>query len=210
MVTAGTTEEVPNATFRLVGGDPVLDFVNTASWYQATMAGGRDYFDRIGKERLVVAGDLIRFGVTAGLISADAGAGRALPSLLPRARALRHGIHRLFKGVLEGWPAEPDDLVALDRELAPARAAQRLDVRGTAFDWAWRGRPTAADTILWTLALRAASLLTSEELVQVGECSGVECGWLFLDTSRNHSRRWCEMADCGNLAKVRRFRGRAR
>ena len=47
--------------------------------------------------------------------------------------------------------------------------------------------------------------LTSEELDQVRECAGNTCGWLFVDMSRNHSRHWCDMRDCGNRAKVRRY-----
>jgi predicted RNA-binding Zn ribbon-like protein len=56
----------------------------------------------------------------------------------------------------------------------------------------------------------AAELLTSTELARVRECGGENCGWMFLDNSRNHSRHWCDMQDCGNRAKVRRFRQRQR
>src|SRR5258707_1081867 len=101
MLTAPATIEVPNATFRLVGGDPALDFVNTASWFRAASRAGRDYTDLIGKERLVVPGDLLRWGVTAGLIAPPLKGGDGSRRLLPRARALRRAIHRLFKGVIE-------------------------------------------------------------------------------------------------------------
>ncbi|MCB0153982.1 MAG: CGNR zinc finger domain-containing protein, partial [Anaerolineae bacterium] len=50
----------------------------------------------------------------------------------------------------------------------------------------------------------AAELLTSDRLNRVGQCAGESCGWLFLDTTRNHSRRWCEMEHCGNRAKAKR------
>lgn len=209
-MTANLTVEVPDATFRLVGGDPALDFVNTASWYRTPTAPQRDYLDLVGKERLVVGPDLIRWGVTAGVLPHHTGARALSAKVLPRARALRRAIHRLFKGVIEGWPAEAADLAGLDAELASARARTGLIPQGNAFRWDWRVPPSAEDLVLWTVAQRAADLLTSPLLAQVGECGGVDCGWLFLDTSRNHSRRWCEMADCGNLAKVRRFRGRGR
>lgn len=211
-MTGPETLEVPNATFRLVGGDAALDFVNTASWYRAPSAPPRDYLDLVGKERLVVPEDLFRWGTTAGLVPAHqrgTGAVRSATAL-PRARALRRAIHRLFKGVIEGWPAEEADLAALDAELADARGGVRLAVQGNAFQWEWRSTPDPEDRILWSVAQRAADLLTSPMLGQIGQCRGDECGWLYLDSSRNHSRRWCEMADCGNLAKVRRFRGRAR
>jgi predicted RNA-binding Zn ribbon-like protein len=51
----------------------------------------------------------------------------------------------------------------------------------------------------------AADLLLSDMLDRVKQCEGDPCGWLFLDTSRNRSRRWCSMEDCGNRAKARRF-----
>jgi len=63
---------------------------------------------------------------------------------------------------------------------------------------------------LWPLSRSAAELLTSADLAFIRECQGEDCGWLFLDTSRNRTRRWCDMRDCGNLAKVRRFRRRRR
>jgi predicted RNA-binding Zn ribbon-like protein len=63
---------------------------------------------------------------------------------------------------------------------------------------------------LWPVARSAAELLTSGDLARVGQCPGEECGWLFLDTSRAGRRQWCDMADCGNLAKVRRFRDQRR
>ena len=198
------TLEVPDAVFRLVGGDPALDFVNTASWFAAPT---RDWLDLVGKERLVVPGDVVRWGVTAGILSASERAG-APRDLLRRARTLRRAMRRIFKGAIEGWPAAGEDLAAFDRELGAARRAERLVPHGPHFRWEWRDPPAAEDQVLWTVARRAADLLTSGLLEKVGECRGEECGWLFLDISRNHSRRWCEMADCGNLAKVRRFRGR--
>ncbi len=55
-----------------------------------------------------------------------------------------------------------------------------------------------------------AELLVAPELARVRLCEGDDCGWLFVDGSRAGSRRWCDMSDCGNLAKVRAFRARNR
>jgi predicted RNA-binding Zn ribbon-like protein len=68
----------------------------------------------------------------------------------------------------------------------------------------------ALDRMLWPLAHSAAELLASSERARVRLCEGEDCGWLFLDTSRNGARHWCDMKDCGNRAKVRRFRERQR
>jgi predicted RNA-binding Zn ribbon-like protein len=61
------------------------------------------------------------------------------------------------------------------------------------------------DWILNPLIRSAADLLVSDELKRVKRCGDPACGWLFLDTSRNKSRRWCDMSDCGNRAKASRF-----
>src|ERR671930_579256 len=67
-----------------------------------------------------------------------------------------------------------------------------------------------ADDVLAPVVWSAAELLTSGPLERVRECPGDDtCGWLFLDTSRNGSRRWCDMRTCGNRAKARRYYRRA-
>jgi predicted RNA-binding Zn ribbon-like protein len=58
--------------------------------------------------------------------------------------------------------------------------------------------------VAWWVARSAAELLTSKELTSVRECAGYDCGRLFMDGTKNRSRRWCDMASCGNRAKGRR------
>jgi predicted RNA-binding Zn ribbon-like protein len=76
------------------------------------------------------------------------------------------------------------------------------------FDWLWADVDEHLTSILWPVARAATTLLTSPDLARVRECAGDPCGWLFLDVSKNGSRRWCDMADCGNRAKARRYRAR--
>ncbi len=97
----------------------------------------------------------------------------------------------------------------LSRELSIARDHERLSRSADVFAWTWDDR-YALDLVLWSVSRSAAELLTSGELSTLRQCGGEECGWLFLDPSRNHSRQWCDMRDCGNRAKVRRFRARRR
>jgi predicted RNA-binding Zn ribbon-like protein len=75
---------------------------------------------------------------------------------------------------------------------------------------AWRARAPAPEQILWRVARATAELMTSDQLLTVRVCAGEACGWLFLDKSRNHLRRWCSMSDCGNRAKAREFYKRVR
>ena len=66
------------------------------------------------------------------------------------------------------------------------------------------------DAVLRPLVEAAISFMTSERVARLRRCGNQTCYWLFVDETKNCSRRWCEMASCGNLMKVRRHRARAR
>lgn len=100
------------------------------------------------------------------------------------------------------------DLALLNRELAAARARERVVAGDKGFAWEWERPAPGLARMLWPVVRSVAELLTSPALVLTRECQGEDCGSLFLDTSRNRTRCWCDMSDCGNLAKVRRFRRR--
>jgi len=78
------------------------------------------------------------------------------------------------------------------------------------FTWVWAEGGRALDCMLWPVARSAADLLTAGELPAIRQCQGSQCGWLFLDTSRNRTRVWCDMRVCGNRAKARRHHARLR
>ena len=75
--------------------------------------------------------------------------------------------------------------------------------------WTWTDEDVL-DRMLWPVVRSSAELLVEGDLTRVRQCHGEQCGWLFVDMTKNRSRRWCDMGDCGNLAKVRRFRSRHR
>jgi predicted RNA-binding Zn ribbon-like protein len=108
---------------------------------------------------------------------------------------------------LDRVPA-PADLAALNAELVACRSRERLIARREGLRWEWHDAARHLESPLWPVARAAAALLTSPELARLRQCGGDDCGWLFLDRSRNRSRQWCTMEDCGNLSKVRRFRER--
>jgi len=205
--------------FRYLGGRVCLDFIDTVSGRLPNpRSGRRDYIDRIEIERLADFGDLLSWARGAGLLSKaelaelESEAGKAPASatrVLNRARGLREAMYRVFKAAIEGWSPEVADLDVLNRELATVRSRERLVRSGEGFAWSWSGSEEAGlDRVLYPILRSAAELLTGEELDRVAQCGGEDCHWLFLDTSRNRSRRWCDMAECGNRAKVRRFRER--
>jgi predicted RNA-binding Zn ribbon-like protein len=79
------------------------------------------------------------------------------------------------------------------------------------YRWVWKVPEGTLESLLGTIALSASELLLSQDRSRVGQCADEDgCGWLFLDTSKNHSRRWCDVRDCGNRARQRQFQKRAR
>jgi len=202
-----TLSDRPAARAKLVGGRLCLDFVNTV--------GGRG--DAVRDERLTEYADLLAWGLRVGVL-AEADAARLLresrrrvkeaAQVFARALALREAIWHLCHAVIGGAPAEASDLEVLNRELAAACGRARLAAREGNFAWEWAGARGELDEVLWRVADSTAEMLTTSDLTRLRECRGDDCGWLFEDASRNRSRLWCDMGDCGNLAKVRRFRRR--
>ena len=215
---ASSADRLPESP-KLVGGRLCLDFVNTVASRPparkprpAGKAAGP-----IGRDRLGEYSDLVRWSRGAGALTRGEaeellGRGRRRPAeaaaAFRRAFSLREAIYRIFVSVMKGWKAVASDLGVLNREVAAARVRERVVAGEQGFGWERDRRPAGLDRVLWPLARSAAELLTSSDLAFVRECQGEDCGWLFLDTSRNRTRRWCDMRDCGNLAKVRRFRRR--
>jgi predicted RNA-binding Zn ribbon-like protein len=130
-------------------------------------------------------------------------------NVLADAIRLREALYRIFKSILGNLRPNEGDLAILNEELEIARHAERLNMRSDGFLWDWKS-DRALDSILWAVSLSAAELLTGEHLTRLRQCSGDDCGWIFLDTTRNRSRHWCDMRDCGNRDHVRRFRLRQR
>jgi len=181
---------VTASKMKFVGGRLCLDFVNTV---------GARIGDEPQRDKLVSYDDLVTWSRLAGLPAPRRAGGGV--KLFQRALALREALFRIFSSL----KPRVADMKIFRRELSIARSHERLS---DAFEWEW-DRPDAPDRMLWEVARSAADLLTSGERHKIRRCAGDECGWLFLDTSRNHSRQWCDMRDCGNRAKVRRFRERA-
>jgi hypothetical protein len=104
-----------------------------------------------------------------------------------------------------GLPASGADLHTINKSIGKAmsRAGLSPSPRG-GYEWGWPGVPAGLDRVAWWVARSASELLTSGDLTCVRECAGYDCGRLFMDGTKNRSRRWCDMATCGNRAKGRR------
>ena len=126
---------------------------------------------------------------------------------LERAIALREAIYRIFAALASDESPQAADLEHLNAELSAHLGRLQVVSSKKGFNWTWADANAALDQPLGPIARSAADLLTSPHLLeQVRLCEGDTCGWLFVDSTKNHSRRWCVMSECGNVAKVRRFR----
>lgn len=215
-VTAPPNPPAPQARlpFKYLGGDASLDLVNTVDW---TVRG-------LANERLTSYERLTRWAEGAGLVpSADAErlrtAARSRPRaariVVARARRLRTVLQRLYAG-LASRTLHPSGCEDFNTELADAlrrlRVGRRRAARNRALrvDWTWCVPEGRLDSFLWPIVWSAATLLTSEEADRIRVCGGTDCGWMYVDRSRNGLRRWCAMGTCGTAAKTRRRRERNR
>ena len=189
-------------TFDLCGGHVALDFANTVS----------DRPSGAPIERLTEYGDLVRFAVQTGITTKTAARGllreaasdpASAEQALLGARVLREALYDLFFAQAAGSAPKASDVEILDA------AWHRLSLDSD-FHWTWRDGPDALDSMLAPIVESAVALLTSGPRDRVRKCESDTCQWVFLDTSKNHSRRWCDMKQCGNREKARRFQERAR
>lgn len=120
-----------------------------------------------------------------------------------RALALREAAYCVISALSDGRNVPPRPMKTLNAEIAQALAGLELD---DGMDW--RQKTSGFDAALGQIALSTAGVLASPTRERLRICADDECRWVFLDRSKNRSRRWCSMSDCGNLAKARRFRAK--
>ena len=177
---------------KLLGGAPALDFVNTVD-----PLVGTDGVDAVASPSALAA-----WGVHASLTAAPAAVTR---DDVARAQAVRALLTRIFVAAAAGDRPAPADLA----DFADAYAATLATARLTPTDGGYRFvAPGGVDAILLPVLESARELLTTDRLRRVRQCPAADCGWLFVDTSRNGTRRWCRMDGCGAKAKMRRYRAR--
>ena len=204
-----TTEDLAPYRFELTAGALCLDLVNTL--------GNRRGPEPL-EEHLVTYGDLVEFARQAGALSdseaealREGGAARPAEAarVLTRAIALREALVRVFEPLSRGEEPEPDTLSGLNAELGRALAHARIERGEAGYALAWsRPGPDDLDAPLWPAVHSAMEVLLDADLGRLGECDSETCGFLFLDTTRNRSRRWCDTRICGNRARVRAHRKR--
>ena len=199
------------AAFDRCGGHPALDFVNSLD----NRFGGRG---RV--EGLESFGDLLRFTRETALLDAQRAlqvARTVTPEAAVRAlragRALREALAETLYAMVDARPPPAAGLETLEHYFHAADRHRELrwqpDIAGrAALAWSWRLDEGKAELPVWALALAARDLMLGPEIKRMCACEAETCRWLFLDTSRNHTRRWCKMRVCGNRMKARRYQVR--
>ena len=193
---------------KLLGGCLCLDFVNTLDWR------GTD----TPQEFLHTFLDLVSWCRHAGICSQQEAeklyrmgerSNKEARLVLGRAIKLRESIYRLFSAsIASGNPAKEEakeDLAVFNKNLCRTMEASQITATEEGYTWDIAGDKMKPDWILNPIIYSAAEILVSDELKKVKACADSACGWLFIDVSRNRSRRWCDMKDCGNRAKASRF-----
>jgi predicted RNA-binding Zn ribbon-like protein len=185
-------------------GRLAVDFVNTMDWrlLEAPHEFLNSYQDLISWARHAGA---LSTGEAGSLLREAARRPEKAEAALKKALTLREALYRVLAAVARGRRATQKDLEVVNVGARGALARLRLVAAGRNIKWEWRGRGDDPDRVTWVLAKAASEFLVDpENLSLLRECEGEGCGWLFLDTSRNKSRRWCTMQVCGNRFKARR------
>jgi predicted RNA-binding Zn ribbon-like protein len=197
------------ASLRFDGGHVGLDFVNTLGGLRDARPNPedehlREYQDLLAWCRRV---DLLSESAAHRLAHRAARRGAEASVALRRALELRSTVDSVFRPLATGRVPPDSALRALGDAEREAIGRALLLPEASAFRWSWRD-DASLDAPLWPLAHAAVELLTIGPLERLTVCD--RCRWLFLDSSRNHSRRWCSMEGCGTDVKKRRYVERRR
>jgi predicted RNA-binding Zn ribbon-like protein len=189
--------------FNLSGGNLCLDFVNTVD----------DRGMPTEREQLLSYHSLISWAEQAQLLSREAAAQLLTTATqqpdqanttLQQARAIREVIYHIFASLAQGMTPSDVDLAQLNVALSHTLIHSKIIQHEQRFIWSWDFDCAALDYMLWPVVRAAADLLASDMLPMLRICAADDCQWLFMDTSKNQTRRWCNMKSCGNRAKARR------
>jgi predicted RNA-binding Zn ribbon-like protein len=191
--------------FEFVAGNLALDFANSV----------HDHGSPDPQDDLKTYADLMDWSLQAGVLSA-----RQRRELQRKTTAqtraefehtldLREAFYAIFSCKARSQRISGELLRRLNSYLREHMAEPDLRSAGRKFELKWGASGSPLQRVWGEITRSAVSLLTSDRLDRVRQCAGDRCTWLFLDTSRNGLRRWCDMQACGNRAKVRRFRQRS-
>jgi predicted RNA-binding Zn ribbon-like protein len=180
----------------LNGGALCLDFANTL---EPLAAGGADR-DHLGSDQRTLDAEGLLAWLRYAQVIDEHQAETLTVDAVRDARRLRSAITAVFTAVAHGTTPGGSEVDVLRKAYARAISGARLEPGATRWEWEW----TPARDPLAPIAASAVELLTGPDIGRVKQCAGERCWVLFVDTTRNGSRRWCQMRYCGNVLKSRR------
>ena len=188
----------------LIGGHPALDFVNSLEYRGE--ARERNYVPNFTalacwSVRVGLLTKRQEFVLRVASAENASGAARVWRDLM----VLREALSKTFLAMAQQYKPPMEALVVINAQAASVHKYRALRHSELGLIWAWAGEPTDLRRLQWELVRCATNLLVSGTN-RIRKCAHEPCDWMFLDTSRNGQRRWCQMETCGNLSKVRRFR----
>ena len=191
-------------SFELIAGHPALDLVNTLDWR---------FRDNGSEELLAGYDDLLAFAAQSAILSPKqlrqlvrTGNDSASAQAVVACRELREATAEIFYVAVDNRTPPTSQVKIVEKYFKEARGRQRLVWTGSRLAWEWPASEWDPDLPLWILSVSAGRLMLSEDMRLLRACEKPDCRWLFLDTSKNHTRRWCDMKICGNRMKARRFK----
>ena len=191
--------------FKLHAGHPALELVNTLDLR----------FSANAIDLIPTYGELLRFTTQLRLLTAEQA--RHLTRTVDEMDArrvvastaeLREALAAVLYGRIDGSKLQAAHVETLEKHFHAAALHRRLRWDASGMVWSWLGVERQTEIPLWKLAQPAAALLVSSDVERVKDCGDPTCRWLFLDLSKNHTRRWCDMKTCGNRMKARRHHAR--
>ncbi len=193
---------------RLIGGALCLDFVNTLNGHGdlALHEYLEDYTDLVLWSRHA---GILTDAESSMLLHKSSQAPTEAQAVFQKVLTLRETLFRVLSAIVSGSSPSHTDVETLNAVRTEALHRSRLIQVERNFSLGWDASDSL-EQMLWPIILSASELLTSEALHRLRQCDGKECDWLFIDSSRNHMRRWCSMNQCGNRAKMHRRYNRRR
>lgn len=195
-------------SFQLVAGATALDLVNTLD--------NRFVEGHTPDELLADDEDLIQFLIQGGLLTErKARALKRVPAaeeerqaVVRKVRALREAIAAIVYAWVDGRKAPAAAVKAIEKIWDQVVGHRSLEDSQTGLTWRWPDVGSHLESPLWLLAEAGLTFLSSPDVVLTRRCANDTCRWLFVDGSKNHTRRWCDMKLCGNRMKARRHQQR--
>jgi predicted RNA-binding Zn ribbon-like protein len=201
----------PKSPFEFKGGNPCLDFANTVD--------NRTTDHPV--ELITDYGRLLQWGEEAGVITAKTAQrlrhlaseapGHAL-TMLRISIQLRDTMFDIFSAVAHRRAIPSTALTVINKAVRLAAQHAQIVRVNRRFTWEWIKPESSLDSMLWPVSRAAVELLNGEEIGYVRQCASDTCSRLFVDKTKNHRRRWCDMKICGSRDKAHRYylRRRAR